>query len=77
MLLLVLLPAPTATKVPVVLAYRVRVALECINIYQHRPLTPTARPDVHFHCDINRDPFLFMEEHNKTYCAFPFLIMAT
>jgi len=24
-------------------------------------------PDVHFHCDINRDPFLFMEQNNKTY----------
>ncbi|KAI0710663.1 glycosyltransferase family 15 protein [Earliella scabrosa] len=24
-------------------------------------------PDVHFHCDIDFDPFLFMEDHNKTY----------
>ncbi|KXN82997.1 Glycolipid 2-alpha-mannosyltransferase 2 [Leucoagaricus sp. SymC.cos] len=24
-------------------------------------------PDVHFHCDINKDPFLFMEDNNKTY----------
>lgn len=28
------------------------------------------RPDVHFHCDINKDPFLFMEENNKTYCTW-------
>lgn len=28
------------------------------------------RPDVHFHCDINLDPFMFMEEHNKTYCTY-------
>ncbi|KAF9448417.1 glycosyltransferase family 15 protein [Macrolepiota fuliginosa MF-IS2] len=24
-------------------------------------------PDVHFHCNINQDPFLFMEDNNKTY----------
>ncbi|EAU83586.1 alpha-1,2-mannosyltransferase [Coprinopsis cinerea okayama7 len=24
-------------------------------------------PDVHFHCNINHDPFLYMQEHNKTY----------
>ncbi|KAI0324225.1 glycosyltransferase family 15 protein [Cubamyces sp. BRFM 1775] len=24
-------------------------------------------PDVHFHCDIDFDPFLYMERHNKTY----------
>ncbi|KAF6747525.1 alpha-1,2-mannosyltransferase [Ephemerocybe angulata] len=24
-------------------------------------------PDVHFHCDINHDPFLYMQEHDKTY----------
>ena len=24
-------------------------------------------PDVHFHCDVNFDPFLYMEDHNKTY----------
>ncbi|KAG2002385.1 alpha-1,2 mannosyltransferase KTR1 [Coprinopsis cinerea AmutBmut pab1-1] len=24
-------------------------------------------PDVHFHCDINFDPFVFMEEHKKVY----------
>ncbi|KAM6499955.1 Glycolipid 2-alpha-mannosyltransferase domain containing protein, partial [Amanita muscaria] len=24
-------------------------------------------PDVHFHCNINFDPFLFMEENNKIY----------
>ncbi len=28
-------------------------------------------PDVHFHCDIDFDPFLFMEDHNKTYGASP------
>jgi len=25
------------------------------------------RPDVHFHCDINYDPFLFMEKNKKVY----------
>ncbi|KAI8977740.1 glycosyltransferase family 15 protein [Trametes punicea] len=24
-------------------------------------------PDVHFHCDVDFDPFLYMEDHNKTY----------
>jgi len=24
-------------------------------------------PDVHFHCDISFDPFIFMEDNNKTY----------
>ncbi|KAI0919682.1 hypothetical protein AcV5_001678 [Taiwanofungus camphoratus] len=24
-------------------------------------------PDVHFHCDIDFDPFLYMEDHNKIY----------
>ena len=31
-------------------------------------------PDVHFHCDVNYDPFLFMEDHNKTYCACALLV---
>lgn len=25
------------------------------------------RPDVHFHCDVTYDPFLYMEDHNKVY----------
>jgi alpha 1,2-mannosyltransferase len=29
--------------------------------------SPTPRPDVHFHCDLEFDPFLFMQDHNKTY----------
>lgn len=33
------------------------------------------RPDVHFHCNINRDPFLFMEQHNKTYCKILFHVV--
>ncbi|PPQ69123.1 hypothetical protein CVT26_003571, partial [Gymnopilus dilepis] len=24
-------------------------------------------PDVHFHCDIHYDPFVYMEDHNKVY----------
>ncbi|KIJ62421.1 glycosyltransferase family 15 protein [Hydnomerulius pinastri MD-312] len=24
-------------------------------------------PDVHFHCDVNSDPFRLMQDHNKTY----------
>lgn len=26
-------------------------------------------PDVHFHCNIDFDPFLYMEDNNKVYCA--------
>jgi hypothetical protein len=26
------------------------------------------RPDVQFRCDIDFDPFRFMEDNNKTYC---------
>lgn len=25
------------------------------------------RPDVHFHCDVESDPFLYMEDHGKVY----------
>jgi alpha 1,2-mannosyltransferase len=25
------------------------------------------RPDVHFHCDVHYDPFLFMQDNNKIY----------
>jgi alpha 1,2-mannosyltransferase len=32
----------------------------------HTADTPR-RPDVHFHCDIAFDPFLYMDDHNKTY----------
>ena len=28
------------------------------------------RPNVHFHCDINYDPFVYMHENNKTYGSF-------
>jgi hypothetical protein len=28
---------------------------------------PPARPDVDFTCDIQFDPFLYMQDHNKTY----------
>jgi alpha 1,2-mannosyltransferase len=32
-----------------------------------------ARPDVDFTCDIQYDPFVFMEQNNKTYGALRFL----
>ncbi|KAA1473257.1 glycosyltransferase family 15 protein [Dentipellis sp. KUC8613] len=40
--------------------------------YRHELLQPyrwywRVEPDVHFHCDIVEDPFLFMQTHNKTY----------
>jgi alpha 1,2-mannosyltransferase len=33
-----------------------------------------ARPDVDFTCDIQYDPFVFMEQNNKTYGALCFLV---
>ena len=36
-----------------------------------------SRPDVHFHCDLDYDPFLFMQDHNKTYCELGFLTIVT
>jgi hypothetical protein len=31
-------------------------------------------PDVHFHCDINFDPFLYMEDRGKVYGALGFFV---
>ena len=28
------------------------------------------RPGVHFHCDVNFDPFVYMHENNKIYGSF-------
>lgn len=35
------------------------------------------RPDVHFHCDVRFDPFIYMQEHNKVYVLllWPFHIL--
>lgn len=33
-------------------------------------LKRTFRPDVHFHCDVDFDPFLYMEDNNKVYGVF-------
>ncbi|VDB92017.1 unnamed protein product [Peniophora sp. CBMAI 1063] len=40
--------------------------------YHHELLKPyrwywRVEPDVHFHCDVNFDPFHYMIDHNKTY----------
>ncbi|KAI0030492.1 glycosyl transferase [Vararia minispora EC-137] len=43
------------------------------GFFFHHPLLQKYRwywrvePDVHFHCDMQHDPFVYMEEHNKTY----------
>ncbi|KAI0773076.1 glycosyltransferase family 15 protein [Trametes elegans] len=43
------------------------------GFFYHHPLLQQYKwywrvePDVHFHCDIEFDPFLYMEDHNKTY----------
>jgi hypothetical protein len=31
-------------------------------------------PDVHFHCDINFDPFLYMQDRGKVYGALGFFV---
>ena len=31
-------------------------------------------PDVHFHCDIDFDPFVYMEDNDKVYCEFQSLL---
>jgi len=33
-------------------------------------LTIAIRPDVTFFCDLNFDPFLFMQDHEKVYGAY-------
>jgi len=35
-----------------------------------RLLTITLRPDVTFFCDLNFDPFLFMQDNEKVYGTF-------
>ena len=37
------------------------------KIYENGRNGTICRPWVHFHCDIPSDPFLFMQNHNKTY----------
>ncbi|KAJ2924066.1 hypothetical protein H1R20_g13034, partial [Candolleomyces eurysporus] len=43
------------------------------GFFFHHPLMQKYRwywrvePDVHFHCDIDYDPFIYMEENDKTY----------
>jgi len=31
------------------------------------------RPDVHFHCDVDFDPFLYMEDNKKVYGIYSHL----
>jgi alpha 1,2-mannosyltransferase len=46
------------------------------GIYSELSLSGIARPDVKFFCDLDYDPFVFMEENKKVYGAssqmFPF-----
>lgn len=61
---LVLLSPPIASRLPVLLARRVGLAL---GLPTHPAHLFAHRPGVHFHCDLNFDPFAFMHENNKTY----------
>lgn len=72
----VLLPPPTTAEVQVVLACRVRIQQysSLIGCFALTSLC-VPRPDVHFHCDIDFDPFLYMEDHNKTYGALALQIL--
>jgi alpha 1,2-mannosyltransferase len=58
-----LLPAPAARQVPLLLACRVRFAppspLHDLNLLR--------RPDVNFFCNLPYDPFLFMQDNNLKY----------
>ena len=62
----VLLPSRAPPEVPLLLARRVSLSprRSCLLHMAH---TRTLRPNVHFHCDIDFDPFLFMQKHGKTY----------
>lgn len=61
---IVLLSPRTTPAVPLLLARRVRLYFA----YTRYMLTlADFRPDVHFHCDVNFDPFLYMQSNNKTY----------
>lgn len=60
----VLLPPSSRPKIQVVLASR--VGLEYLYSF-YCYLSIGLRPDVHFHCDIESDPFIYMEDHNKLY----------
>lgn len=58
-------------KHPLLQKYRWYWRIECVSSFIvlrlfHLTLHPN-RPDVHFHCDVTYDPFLYMEEHDKTY----------
>ena len=61
----VLLQTRPSPKISVLLAYRV-------SSYSHfsGPMPKTEhyrRPDVHYHCDVSYDPFLYMQENQKIY----------
>jgi alpha 1,2-mannosyltransferase len=60
----VLFQASASTTLPMVLARRV-----CENqfVLVQTEINTITRPDVHYHCDIDFDPFLFMQDSNKTY----------
>ncbi|KAI0315949.1 nucleotide-diphospho-sugar transferase, partial [Amylostereum chailletii] len=47
--------------------WRVEQALPPLSSRASRLNAPIGRPDVHFHCDMRFDPFLYMQDHNKTY----------
>jgi alpha 1,2-mannosyltransferase len=63
----VLFPSSSGAEISMVLAYRVGIN-STLNLFLLSNLVLN-RPDVHFHCDIHYDPFVFMENNNKTYCV--------
>ncbi|KAI0048474.1 glycosyltransferase family 15 protein [Auriscalpium vulgare] len=54
------------------LSYRNMCRFNSGFFYRHELLQPyryywRVEPDVHFHCNINIDPFVYMQDNNKTY----------
>ncbi|KAI0067471.1 glycosyltransferase family 15 protein [Artomyces pyxidatus] len=54
------------------LSYRNMCRFNSGFFYRHELLLPykyywRVEPDVHFHCDMSVDPFLYMQDNNKTY----------
>lgn len=48
--------------------------VECVRMFPviDSPVDgATRRPDVHFHCVVDEDPFVIMEEQKKVYGASP------
>ena len=64
----VFLSPSIGSRFPVLLACRVSLPFRT-TIFSRAHLI-FCRPHVHFHCDVDFDPFTYLRENNKTYGAF-------